>query len=149
MKSSLSPILAVCVWFFATYLFVILWGIAEIIFEFSLPVLKLILCFLGTLYFAVFLITKLLCEFHTELTGSDFIIKSVLSKREKIVFSSSADNLIKVSEKSEKKAKNFTKPFQKGKCVYLTFKDSDGEITIKIKCTKKLVQLLEKGMSKK
>ncbi len=149
MKSSLSPLLAVCVWFFATYLFVILWGIAEIIFEFSLPVLKLILCFLGTLYFAIFLITKLLSEFHTELTESDFIIKSVLSKREKIVFSSERGSLIKISEKCEKRARNFTKPFQKGKCVYLTFKDSDGETAIKIKCTKKLTQLLEKGMSEK
>ena len=147
VKSPLSPVTAVLVWFISTYLFFIFWGIAQILFEFNMPYIKIGLCFLGTVYFGIFLITKILTEFKIEITDEEFIVKSVLAKREKIIVIVPKDTFFETRNEHKGKALNLTRPYQKGKSTYLIFKNEEKEEAIKIKQSEKLIELLKEGKS--
>ena len=69
IKSSVNPIIATLIWLGATYLFTIVWGILQILFEFQLELAKYLVCIIETVWFGWFLINRVLTEYEAEIVS--------------------------------------------------------------------------------
>lgn len=155
-KSGINPLFATAMWLAGTYIFILLWGIAQILFEFQFETLKHIICLLGTAVFAWFLISKLLTQYEFEVSGGKLSISRLLGKRSSEVRTVAADNICAMCESKDKykqydvkKLKSFTLPAQVGKTVYIVYKRNDELWAIKLKCSKELTAALKKGNKEK
>ena len=155
VKSGVNPILAVVLWFAGIYLFNIIWGISEILFEFNLTIIKH-LCALGiTIAFGWFFVSKILTEYEFEVSGGKFNIKRILSKREKLVGMIAIDNIKQITDSEAKyktfqtdKTKSYVRPKQKGKIIYIIYKNDDRTDAVKFKTdsyTKKQIEAFLKN----
>ena len=143
IKSGFNPILAVVLWLVGIYLFNILWEIAQILFEFNLTTLKHF-CVLGiTIAFGWYFISKILTEYEFEISGGKFTVKRILSRREKLVTMIAADNIKLICDSEAKfnnisinKTKNYIRPKQNGKKIYIVYKNGDKTDAIKFKTDK-------------
>lgn len=151
-KSGVNPIISVPVWAVCIYVFYILWGIAEILFEFTFPIGKFVLVILATIVFGWFLVTKVVSEYEIEIGDKKLSITRIQSRRKRTPAALVAmQNVVAVYEGKKlggkyKDAKvfSFTRPFQKGQTVYVVFKDDSGFAALKLKGTKKLISVLKK-----
>ena len=151
-KSKVNPLLATAAWLVGTYAFVVLWGIAQIVFEFSLEALKAAFCLAGTVWFGWYLITRLLTEYEFILDGGKLTIVKVLSKRSAPVQMVASDNICAICESKEKykkydvkKLKSYTRPRQDGKAVYVVYKRNDELWALKLKISRQFMAELKKG----
>jgi len=151
-KSKVNPLLATAAWLVGTYAFIVLWGIAQIVFEFSLEALKAALCLVGTVWFGWYLITRLLTEYEFVLDGDKLTIVKVLSKRTAPVRVVAYDNICAICESKEKykkydvkKLKSYTRPRQDGKSVYVIYKRNDELWALKLKISRQFIAELKKG----
>lgn len=156
VKSKINPLLATAVWFAWTYIFILLWGIAQIIFEFNLEIIKHIICLAGTGVFAWFLISKLLTELEFEVSGGKLTVKRILSKRSSDLKIVALTNIIAICESKDKyrkydvkKCKSLTRPGQEGKNVYVVYKDGAELCALRLKAEKELLSVLRKGNKEK
>ncbi|MBQ4630795.1 MAG: hypothetical protein IJB70_07425 [Clostridia bacterium] len=151
-KSGINPFVSVLIWVVSLYVFYILWGIAEILFEFTFPIGKYVIILLSTIIFGWFLVTKVIAEYEFEVAGGKLSVTKIQSKRKKIPVALVAmPNIVSVCEGkklSEKykgaKIYSFTRPLQKGQTVYVIFKDEKEFVALKLKGSKKLVSVLKK-----
>ncbi len=156
-KSGINPIFSTIIWFASIYLFYILWGICEILFEFEFKTGKLIICFLMTLYYGWFLIYKILTEFVFEISKDEFIIESVLSGKSKTLLCKKLCDIQKICDGKKfvdaKVKLSFKRPMQKGKRSYVVFKEKDKLWSIEIKTDEKFItemkHLFKKGIGEK
>ncbi len=152
-KSGISPVFSTVLWFFCVYLFYIIWGICEIVFEFELSIVKFIVCLLITVYYTWFLINKILTEYEFEITEDEFIVTSVLSKRKKVLIQKKLCEIQKICEDKKccdtKTNRSFKRPLQKGKTAYVVFKDAKKLQSIEIKTDEKFIGKLKKGIGEK
>ena len=156
-KSGINPLFSTIIWFASIYLFYILWGICEILFEFEFGIGKLIICLFMTLYYGWFLIYKILTEFVFEISKDELIIKSILAKRSKILLCKKLCNIQKICEDKKsldaKARLSFKRPMQKGKMSYIVFKDGGKPWSIEIKTDEKFIaelkHLFKKGIGEK
>lgn len=152
-KSGISPIFSTVLWFVSVYLFYIIWGICEILFEFKLSIVKIIVCLLITIYYTWFLINKILTEYEFEITEDEFIVKSILSKKTKVLITKKLCEIQKICESKKcsdiKATHSFKRPMQKGKKAYVVFEDGGKLRSIEIKTDEKFIGKLKKGIEKK
>lgn len=156
VKSKINPLFATAVWFAWTYIFILLWGIAQIIFEFNLEIIKHVICLAGTGVFAWFLISKLLTELEFEVAGEKFTVSKVLSKRISVIKIVALTNITAICDSKEKyrkydvkKCKSLTRPGQEGKNVYVIYKDGAELCALRLKAEKELLSVLRKGNKEK
>lgn len=150
VKSSINPILAVVIWFFGTYVFTILWGISEILFEFENLLAMQIICLLETVWFGWFLISKLLTEYEYEIFENKLTVRKILSKRSSIVALIAIDNIKTITTRKDKckgehkgRIKNYTRPGLKDNVYYIVYKDIDSTKAIKLNMPEKMKGLLK------
>ena len=152
-KSGISPVFSTVLWFLCVYLFYIIWGICEIVFEFKLSIVKIIVCLLITIFYTWFLINKILTQYEFELTEDEFIIKSVLSKRQKVLIQKKLCEIQKICEDEKscgiKVKHRFKRPLQKGETAYVVFADGKNMPSIEIKTDEKFIGKLKKGIGEK
>lgn len=157
IKSGINPIISTLLWLISVYVIYILWGIFEILFEFNFGFLKFIICLLITIYYGWFLISKILTELEVEITKDELIIKSILSKRSKLLLCQKLCDIQKIYENKKpmglKIIKSFKRPMQKGKMTYVVFKEKEKLWCIEIKTGKNFIlkpeHLFEKGNQEK
>jgi len=153
IKSGINPLFSTILWFASIYLFYIVWGICEILFEFSFSLGKIAICLLVTIYYGWFLIYKILTEYEIEITEDAFTVKSILSKRTKILVYEKLSAIQKVScDKKDLTAKvniKLKRPFQNGKNAYITFKTGKKIKCIQIKASERFIKEVEKGTLEK
>lgn len=157
IKSGINPIISTLLWLISVYVIYILWGIFEILFEFKFGFLKFIICLLITIYYGWFLISKILTELEVEITKDELIIKSILSKRSKLLLCQKLCDIQKIYENKKpmglKIIKSFKRPMQKGKMTYVVFKEKEKLWCIEIKTSKNFIlkpeHLFEKGNQEK
>lgn len=144
-KSGVNPIFTTVLWFAATYLFSIIWDIAQIIFEFNLSIVKIVVCFGITVFYAWYLITRLLTEFEFCVGDGKLSISKIVSKRTTPLGMIALANIVDVCTEEKlkkydvKKLKNFTRPGQMGDTVYVVYKSDNALYAIKIKPGKELL----------
>lgn len=152
LKSGINPLLLVVLWVVGMYAFYILWGISEILFEFSLPLVKYAIILLVTIVFSWFLSMKVIAEYKICVGNGKIMIDKVSSRRKSVAVALVAlQNVCAVFEGKKLNAKykgakciSFTRPMQKGITVYVIFKDERDFVALKLKGSKKLVSLLKK-----
>lgn len=151
LKSNLNPLLITVIWLVATYAFVILWGIAGILFEFSLESAKIIICIFETVWFGWFLMTKVLPEYNLEINSGKITISKTLSRRTNDILIIALKNVIGVYTSKDKlrqhrisKNINLTLSGQKSNPTYIVFNMNDTKWCVKIKSQKNLAKLLSK-----
>jgi len=151
MKSGINPIVSVIIWGVSLYVFYVIWGICEILFEFSFSALMHILMLLATVVFGWFLISKVLTEYEISIEERKINITKIQSRRRRaLVALIASDNIADVCNENKKKTKykdikyiSFVRPSQKGEIVYLIYKDEDKLSGIKMKGSKKLASALK------
>lgn len=152
LKSGINPLICVICWVIGIYAFHIIWGISEILFEFSLPIVKYALMILVTVIFGWFLNTKVITEYKVSVGNGKVTVDKVSSRRKTSAVALIAiPNIVSVYEGKKLNAKykdakcfSFTRPMQKGNTVYIIFKDDKNFVAIKLKGSKKLVSVLKK-----
>ncbi|MBQ4527544.1 MAG: hypothetical protein II998_05685 [Clostridia bacterium] len=151
VKSGINPILSVVMWAISMYLFYILWGIAQILFEFSLSVVMYGIMLVITLGFGWFLVTKVLTEYEICISEGKLTITKIQSRRKQVLVALIAlQNISDVCDAKKKKSKYdgvkaipFTRPLQKGKEIYVIYKDDKDLGALKFKGSKKLILALK------
>ncbi len=157
VKSGVNPVIAVVLWFAGIYLFNIIWGVAQILFEFNLTIVKHF-CALGiTIAFGWFFVSKILTEYEFEISAGKFTVKRILAKREKLVNMVATANIKLVTDSKTKfesipknKVRSYTRPKQKGKTIYILYKNDDKTDGIIFKTSahsKKQIESFLKGNS--
>lgn len=149
-KSGINPLLSTILWFVSIYFFYIVWGICEILFEFSFSVGKIIICLLITVYYGWFLIYKIMTEYEFEITEDEFRVKSVLSKKSKILLCEKLCDIEKICNSKKdlgtKVNLRLKKPLQKGTTAYIALKNNKKIKAIEIKASKRFIDELKKGI---
>ncbi len=150
VKSSVNPIIALVIWFFGTYVFTILWGISQILFEFENHLIMQIICLLETVWFGWFLITKVLTEIEYEIYENKLTIRKILSKRTSIVALVALSNIKTVTKDRKKckefhkgRIKSFVRPNLKKDTYYVVYKDEGATRAIAFSASKKVAELLK------
>lgn len=153
VKSGISPVFSTVLWFLSVYLFYIIWGICEIVFEFKLSIAKIIVCLSITIFYTWFLNSKILTEYEFEITKDVFVITKVLSKRRKVLFSKKLCEIKKICDDKKccgiKAKHSFKRPLQKGKTAYVVFEDDGKPFGIEIKADGNFIGKLKKGTGEK
>lgn len=150
--SQINPVISTLLWLAGVYLFYILWGICEIIFEFEFSAGKNAAILLVTIWYGFFLITKVLTQYEYEYCDGAFIVKSILSKREKQLLYARIGTNPKiyydkklVDKKEIKYEKRVSRPFQKGVTGYIVFDTDKGKTLIRLKATPEFFDIMQKG----
>lgn len=152
LKSGINPLICVICWVVGVYVFHIIWGISEILFEFSLPIVKYGIMIFVTAVFGWFLNTKVITEYKVSVGNGKITVDKVSSRRKSVpVVLVAIPNVVSVYEGKKLNAKyksskcfSFTRPLQKGTTVYIIFKDDKNFVAVKLKGSKKLVSVLKK-----
>lgn len=146
VKSSINPFLLLVIWFVLTYVFTILWGIAQIVFEFESLITMQLICLAETVWVGWFLITRVLTEFEYEIFENKLTITKILSKRSSVVCIIGLDNVKCVTKEKKKcnqfsdgRIKSFVRPGQKEKRYYVVYKSDESMKAVKICASKKLI----------
>ncbi len=151
-KSGINPLLSTVLWFVSMYIFYIVWGICEILFEFRFTVGKVIICLLMTIYYGWFLIHKILTEYELEITKDSFTVKSILSKRSKVLVCEKLCDVQSITknkkELTSKVRLKLKRPLQKGTIAYVTLKDDKKTKCMEIKASKRFFDEMKKGIIK-
>lgn len=155
IKSSVNPIIATLIWLGATYLFTIVWGILQILFEFQLELAKYLVCIIETVWFGWFLINRVLTEYEAEIVSGKMRITKILSRRQSEVLIVALDN-ISATYKEKDKLKNhriakrlsFALPGQKHPAVYIVYNSAGKESCAELKLSKKFWDVLKKEKHK-
>ena len=95
-KSTINPLVALIVWGVSIYLFNILWGIAQILFEFGSGYIKYLVCIGVTVWFGWNFIAKILTEYEVEVTKDKLTIYKHLSRRSKEILSIALNSITKI-----------------------------------------------------
>lgn len=157
IKSAVNPIIATLIWLGATYLFTIVWGILQILFEFHLELAKYLVCIIETVWFGWFLINRVLTEYEAEIGSGKMRITKILSRRQSEVLIVALDNITATyKEKEKEKLKNhriakrlsFALPGQKHHAMYIVYNSAGKENCAYLKLSKKFWDVLKKEKHK-